>query len=149
MKPTTPADYSFTFRREKGKEKASHQNETLKSISCMCFNSKESICMPVFQRCDMEPKDCLIHLLTIYFSHPHTRLNLHPIARCEMGNLHPHLRALVSPQEDQEACQVQNALLHVSAFHALPSLPPTRTLSISGEELLVCLAFFLLQLWDE
>lgn len=53
----------------------------------MCFNSnyKESICMPVLQRCDMDPKDCLIQLLTVYFCHPHTRLNLHSAARCETG----------------------------------------------------------------
>lgn len=110
-------------------------------LSAAC--AKESVCIPVSHRRDMGPKDCLIHLLTVYFSHPHIRLNLHSIARCDMGNLHPHLRDLVSPQEDQDACQVQKALLLVSTFHVLLSLPPAQTLSISGEELLVYLAFFL------
>lgn len=108
--------------------------------------------MPVFLRYDMEPKDCLIHRITVYFSHPHIRLNLHLVARCDMGNLHLHLRDLISPLEDQEACQVQKALLHVCT---LPSLLSAQTSCINGdgekngEELLVYLAFSLFQLWDE
>lgn len=59
----------------------------MKTTSCMCFNSnyEETICMPVLQRHNMDPKDCLIQLLTVYFSHRHIRLNLHSVARCEMG----------------------------------------------------------------
>lgn len=41
--------------------------------------------MPVLQRRDTDPQDCLMHLLTVYFSHLHIRLNLHSIARCETG----------------------------------------------------------------
>lgn len=53
----------------------------------MCFNSnyKDSICSPVLQRRDTDPKDCLIYLLTVYFSHLHIRLNFHSPARCETG----------------------------------------------------------------
>lgn len=86
--------------------------------------------MPVFLRYDMEPKDCLIHRITVYFSHPHIRLNLHLVARCDMGNLHLHLRDLISPQEDQEACQVQKALLHVCTCHPSPQLRPRASMEM-------------------
>lgn len=51
----------------------------------MFFNSnyEQSICMPVLQRRNPDPKECLTQLLTVYFSHPHVRLNLHSVARCE------------------------------------------------------------------
>lgn len=83
--------------------------------------------MPVLQRCNIDPKDCLIQLLTVHFSHPHIRLHLHSIARCEMGKtVCIYIQEVSSVLEDWEAWQVQKALLHESAFHALPLLLSTR-----------------------
>lgn len=92
------------FRGKKYKEKARHQNETLKTTSCTCFISKykESICMPVLQRRDTNSKGCLIWLLTVYFC-PSSYLSV------DANN---------NFCDDSEAYWGARALLHGVASHA-------------------------------
>lgn len=102
----------------------------MKTTSCICFNSnrEESICMPVLQRQDMDPKDCLIQLLTVYFSHPHIRLNLHSVARYETGKalVCIHVREVSSMHRRTEKCARSRGLCSTDLLsvpcHASP--PP-------------------------
>lgn len=122
----------------------------------MCINSnyEESICSPVLQRCDTDPKDCLIYLLTVYFSHLHIRLNLHSPARCETGqtvvciqiwNVSSLHRRTEKHARSGRLCSMD--LLFMSCHPPTPR--STQSLSTSGEETLLCPAFISLQLRDE